>query len=503
MNHSESIPMPGISNIPRLFFHAALLATALTLTPTAALADPPTSVYSSNYDDPKNLALWSKPRVESIGGHTVLGRFSSLSQALTLANLPPHSFLRLRTQIVIMGSKDAAVLLHSPDVLSIRLDGRTLLHASFSILSGADPRKGRHEQSYPDNYGDVLHEGLTGSAAGKVDWLPNPGGEWPAYGVYEIEFTLPHAEETLRVSFTGSHSDGDDSIDDQSWGLGHVEVAVMDGTPTTLDRDSAARLMSDLAGEDAVRAGDALRTLISAGDGALPWIKQNVEAAKLPVRARIKSLISKLEDESFTIRESAEKDLINCGNEAILDCQQAVDGGASPEGAVRLRHIMAEITDCKPSLYDLRIRRLLEIIGTPQARLLCRSLFPANLMPTLPTIRQTLEISDTEEWSAISEEITIIRDILESKEVRAARQDALEAANTSREMAEVRDLTEANVVVAVRNISDALRDLRQKHYMKYQLAPATQRALRKAQEELQSRLRMRNDANLVLMNILE
>ena len=194
-------------------------------------------VYQSKYDDPKNLEHWSKPQVEANAGRPFLGRFNNSTQSLSLKDLPRHTFIQIRAQILIFDSWDGSRTdFEGPDQLSIRLgDGRTLLQSTFTL--------GGKSQSFPDNYRTGDYPALTGAEAHNVAWLPRSKREWGENGIYPVEFIIPHAASDLRIDFRGMLIDTDPSLDNESWGLGEVKVSLLEQSPVKLTAGDVKKLL--------------------------------------------------------------------------------------------------------------------------------------------------------------------------------------------------------------------------------------------------------------------
>ena len=232
----------------RLLAALAGLTLAAHATAQTSPATAPAIVYQSRYDDPANLAHWSKPQTDKTE-RLMLGRFYNVTESLTLPTLPPHAFVRLKAQLFIMDSWDGNNPGDGPDQLAIRLgDGRTLLRATFAPYARDDSRATTPpSQSFPDNYGTGNYPGLTGAAEHERQLAsPKARKSGGTNAVYNVEFTFPHTAADLRIDFVSALQDSDPTINNESWGLGNIEVSVLSAAPVNLDPQQVSRLVADL-----------------------------------------------------------------------------------------------------------------------------------------------------------------------------------------------------------------------------------------------------------------
>lgn len=174
-------------------------------------------------------------------GRQFLGRFlnqdtTKLSlgknSAIYPNGLPDHSAVTLSFDLYIIHSWDGAPPNGDEWMLSVD-GGPVLLDTSFS-----NPFHGTADnpQNYPDSYGGALHPAHTGAA--EVNTL----GYWNVYptdfgdSVYHLAYTFPHVADSVTLTFrangyTGSPLTG---LQDESWGLDNVQVAVVTPEPATL-----------------------------------------------------------------------------------------------------------------------------------------------------------------------------------------------------------------------------------------------------------------------------
>jgi RNA polymerase sigma factor (sigma-70 family) len=144
-----------------------------------------------------------------------------------------------------------------------------------------------------------------------------------------------------------------------------------------LTQAALAGCWADLAGPDARRAYQAIRTLAATPEQALPFLRK--ELAEQPVdAARIAALLKDLDDDEFEVREKAMAELAKRGPEIEPLLRKVLANGPSAEVNDRVRRLLDNLAE-KRQPETLRRRRALEVltmIGTPEARKLRPELLP-------------------------------------------------------------------------------------------------------------------------------
>lgn len=204
------------------------------------------SVYSNDFSTGAS-SEWSNVLLDTTPtGRPFLGRF--LNQDTTRLSLgtnsvicpnglPGHNSVTVSFDLYIIHSWDGA--LYGCDEWMLSVDGGpVLLDTSFS-----NPFHGTayNPQNYPGSYGGDLYPAHTGAA--EVNTL----GYWNVHptdfgdSVYHLAFTFPHAANAVSLSFrangyTGLTLSGGvmEGLDDESWGIDNVQVAVTVPEPATL-----------------------------------------------------------------------------------------------------------------------------------------------------------------------------------------------------------------------------------------------------------------------------
>jgi dipeptidyl aminopeptidase/acylaminoacyl peptidase len=138
-------------------------------------------------------------------------------------------------------------------------------------------------------------------------------------------------------------------------------------------------LWADLGGDDARKAYAALRTLRAAPADSLPYLSDRLKPKPAGADAKkIADLIAALDSDDFDTREKATKDLEGLGRAAESAVRQALAGKPSAEARVRLGNVLdklgGESALTPEQNRDLRAVRVLEGVGTPEARKLLESL---------------------------------------------------------------------------------------------------------------------------------
>jgi hypothetical protein len=145
-------------------------------------------------------------------------------------------------------------------------------------------------------------------------------------------------------------------------------------TPAELDARWAA-----LAGDDAAKAYDAIRSLAAAPSQAVPYLVRHLRPVKLADEKRVSGLIADLDGDQFAVRERAADELEKLDESAIAACRRALAGRPAAEARRRLEAILGKEADRlrNPTgnlLRNIRALEVLESIGDRPARQLLESL---------------------------------------------------------------------------------------------------------------------------------
>jgi WD40 repeat protein len=147
-------------------------------------------------------------------------------------------------------------------------------------------------------------------------------------------------------------------------------------TARQLTAEKVAELWSDLAGDDAGKAYQAINMMAAAPARSLPYLKDHFRPAPQADPKRVEKLIADLDSEQFAERDAAAKELAKLGEQIEPDLRRVLKGQPSPEVTKRIESILARLQGqpSGESLRALRAIQVLEYIGTAEARDLLRKL---------------------------------------------------------------------------------------------------------------------------------
>jgi WD40 repeat protein len=157
------------------------------------------------------------------------------------------------------------------------------------------------------------------------------------------------------------------------WDLGGMAQAPA-RLPKKMTLSELEGAWSDLAGADAGRAFQAALTL-SAGvpHQVLPFLRERLRPAPAPHvdAAKQERLIRNLDDDDFSVRENADKELAALGDSAETALRKALVNPPSLEARRRLEGLLNRLDSrelAPERLQAVRALRVLEELDTPQAR---------------------------------------------------------------------------------------------------------------------------------------
>jgi hypothetical protein len=132
-------------------------------------------------------------------------------------------------------------------------------------------------------------------------------------------------------------------------------------------------LWADLASSDARKAGEGMRRLMAAPADSVPLLQKRVQPAsdKSADAEQIAKWVAQLDDEDFSIRTQAARELEHVGPAAKAPLQKALEGKPSAETRRQVERLLERLESSAPSPDALRPSRALEVlerIGTPEAR---------------------------------------------------------------------------------------------------------------------------------------
>ncbi|MBO1051933.1 MAG: filamentous hemagglutinin N-terminal domain-containing protein [Dolichospermum sp. DET73] len=184
---------------------------------------------------------WSNTSTDitPVGERKFLGQFSGTSLVdLSINNLPDHQLATVFFDLFILKSWDGNKLSDGPDIWGLSVDGGIPLLITTFINVDPPYTSLVESQSYPDNYNPLSTNNVnnlprTGAIENNsLGYKFSPFGERSIDSVYKLNFTFPHSDSSLGLHFL-SILGGFTGIEDESWGLDNVAVAVHKAvTPT-------------------------------------------------------------------------------------------------------------------------------------------------------------------------------------------------------------------------------------------------------------------------------
>ena len=139
-------------------------------------------------------------------------------------------------------------------------------------------------------------------------------------------------------------------------------------TQATLPRKKLPAVWVDLASEDARQAYLAIWSLVDMPGESLSFLQGKLKPVM--VAEKIQKWIADLDSETFTIRQTAAKELEKVGDQVQAPIQKALNGNPSLETRRRLEQVLKSLPDIPgpESIRTIRAIMALERIGTPEAR---------------------------------------------------------------------------------------------------------------------------------------
>jgi RNA polymerase sigma factor (sigma-70 family) len=167
--------------------------------------------------------------------------------------------------------------------------------------------------------------------------------------------------------------------DGRTVATGHADTTILlwDLSPSVPDRPvvplTAAQqeeCWDDLAGADGGRTLAALARLADVPKQAVTLLRNRLQPAKAPPADELRRLLADLGSDEFERREAATKRLAELGDVADAALREALRGEPPLEARRRLEGLLAEprLVRVPESRRHLRAVRLLECVGTPEAR---------------------------------------------------------------------------------------------------------------------------------------
>jgi WD40 repeat protein len=147
--------------------------------------------------------------------------------------------------------------------------------------------------------------------------------------------------------------------------------------PATQNADEADSLWQALGESDPAAAHRAMAGLAAAPAQALPLCKERLRPLSKPLdRAQLAQWIAALDDDSFTVRKQAARELALAGDDAADALRQALHNSPSAESKRQMENLLARLEKGgdPERLRFVRALEVLERIGSPQAKEVLRAL---------------------------------------------------------------------------------------------------------------------------------
>jgi len=279
-----------------------------------------------------------------VGEVTFHGPFGMDPVSVTASKIPPHDFLDISLDLLIIASWDGSAPPNNadqkpidigPDFFRLGLDdGPTLLYTTFSNAP-TDPPGFRREslyQNYPSQIPGDLYSRQTGAAAKNTLGYnyPHAGPPVPVPmdATYRLHFIIPHTGDRATLEMNAMNLQ--DTFD-ESWGIANVAIRPL--SADKVKRPAAAEIAAAFTASLDAKSADLpekFQQLISGMDDTTAWIEQNVTSTPVDstkVAALIKDLTSN-EDADFDNREAAHIRLLTLGHAiepALRDARRNLD----------------------------------------------------------------------------------------------------------------------------------------------------------------------------------
>jgi RNA polymerase sigma factor (sigma-70 family) len=175
------------------------------------------------------------------------------------------------------------------------------------------------------------------------------------------------------------------AADGRTVATGHPDTTVLlwdlappraDRSPPPLATADLDSCWADLAGADAGKAVGALARLADVPEQALALLRDRLRAARAVPADELRRLLADLDADEFARRQAATNRLTELGELADSALRDALSGRPAPEVRRRLESLLSEPRPVRSpeAIRHLRAVRLLEGIGTPEARQLLKKL---------------------------------------------------------------------------------------------------------------------------------
>jgi RNA polymerase sigma factor (sigma-70 family) len=127
---------------------------------------------------------------------------------------------------------------------------------------------------------------------------------------------------------------------------------------------------TDLIDDNAAKAHQAIGTLVTSPKQSVPFLQGRLKPAALADQTKIQKWIADLDSPTFTIRQTAAKELEKVGDQVQVPIQKALQGNPSLETRRRLEQVLKSLPDIPgpETIRTIRAIMALERIVTSEAR---------------------------------------------------------------------------------------------------------------------------------------
>ncbi|HZZ70627.1 MAG TPA: hypothetical protein VFE24_00120 [Pirellulales bacterium] len=380
---------------------ATLAAAVLSVGSWAAAAE---RVHFSDFNDAANVSdAWSTkstavpPADDGTNGRPAkrhprryLGEFTNETVTLSLKSLPPHAFVRISFDLLILksweGISGATIDNQSggPEYWGMQLDqGPLLIHAAFANpFSSIGLQQEGPWQTFPTLIpGERVPARTRAAETNSFGFEREAGGD----STYRLKLLLPHQGPNVKFGFFGENLQ---QVEDHSWALDNVTVEVLSAEEVPpLSPAEWKNVWDDFGDANPAKAFDAGWKLVAAPAQTIEKSTAFLAAlGRLPdkelLAKKTAGLVKQLDANEFRARERAMKDLLKLGSSAIPYLRRAWKAPASAEARSRLELLLGRIDDIDPAYLDEDTRRrerlsvVLGIINTPPTTKLLEKYYP-------------------------------------------------------------------------------------------------------------------------------
>jgi RNA polymerase sigma factor (sigma-70 family) len=149
-------------------------------------------------------------------------------------------------------------------------------------------------------------------------------------------------------------------------------------TPKKLDEKELPGIWTELATDNGFKATTTMRTLVAAPAQAVPYLQEKLRPAPVADEKITSRWIADLRSNNFQARQKADEELEKLGESARPALQKALEGKPTLDLRQRLERLLAKAEDSFEQLRLLRAIRVLEYIGTPEARKVLQTVATGN-----------------------------------------------------------------------------------------------------------------------------